>query len=230
MRPCTWTNTEAEAYIVDKTQATSCYYLNSGFLLLRRCSVAELLFNCSFVLSCAPTYSLFPRSRSTTSSISILFPLYECESDFILLHPHLSLANNITVLRPPSSSLVYAQALGSESAMPSVTDLPCELVGKILSNLDHLRHLPAALLTCRHFYASFKETHGVEASILRHQVTPSLLPIAVALLEAPRLPRPLDASSIISLLDEPHSQPTRLAARVRPCQQRSCGRWAASTT
>lgn len=72
--------------------------------------------------------------------------------------------------------------------MPSVTELPCEIVATILRNLDHLRFLAPALLTCRHFYASFKESHGVETSILRHQTTPALLPYSVALLEASCLP------------------------------------------
>jgi hypothetical protein len=98
--------------------------------------------------------------------------------------------------------------------MPAISDLPCEIVGAILKSLDHLRFLPPALLTCRHFYASFKETHGVEASIVRHQIPPALLPFAVAVAEASRLPHLLVASSVISLLDEPYTQPAHLAARV----------------
>ncbi len=98
--------------------------------------------------------------------------------------------------------------------MPCITELPCEIVGTILKNLDHLRSLPAALLTCRHFYTSFKESHGVEVSILRNQITPALLPHAVALMEASRLPRPIAASSVISLLDELYRSPASLVARV----------------
>ena len=98
--------------------------------------------------------------------------------------------------------------------MPAITDLPCEMVGTILGNLDHLRFLPPASLTCRHFYTSFKESHGVEASILRHQITPALLPYAVAVMEASRLPRPLVASSVVGLLDELYRSPARLMARV----------------
>jgi hypothetical protein len=98
--------------------------------------------------------------------------------------------------------------------MPSITDLPCEIVGTILKNLDHLQWLPPALLTCRHFYVSFKESHGVEASILRHQTTPALLPHAVAVMEASRLPRPLVGSSVFGLLEELYRSPARLAARV----------------
>ena len=99
--------------------------------------------------------------------------------------------------------------------MPSITELPCEIVGMILRNLDHLRFLTPALLACRHFSTSFKESHGVEASILRHRITPALLPHAVALMEASRLYRPLDdAGSLVGLLDELHRFPARLAARV----------------
>ncbi len=98
--------------------------------------------------------------------------------------------------------------------MPSITELPCEIVGIILRNLDHLRFLPPALLACRHFSTSFKESHGVEASILRRQITPALLPHAVAVMEASRLPRPLDASFVVALLDELYRSPARLAAHV----------------
>lgn len=98
--------------------------------------------------------------------------------------------------------------------MPSITQLPCEMVAEILGKLDHLRFLLPALLACRHFYTSFKESHGVEASILRHQITPALLPYAVALAEASRLPRPLAASSVVALLDDLYNRPARLAAQL----------------
>ncbi|KAH6618377.1 hypothetical protein B0J18DRAFT_437206 [Chaetomium sp. MPI-SDFR-AT-0129] len=99
-------------------------------------------------------------------------------------------------------------------AMPSITQLPCEVVGLVLKSLDHPRYLCSALLTCRHFYSSFKESHGVRTSILRHQVTPALLPYAVAVAEAAQLPRPLSSASISSLLDELYKTPARLAARM----------------
>ncbi|KAK1775415.1 hypothetical protein QBC45DRAFT_422270 [Copromyces sp. CBS 386.78] len=98
--------------------------------------------------------------------------------------------------------------------MPSIQELPCEIIGATLKNLDHLRFLTPALLACRHFHTSYGESSGVEASILRRQVTPALLPYSVALAEASRLPRPLVASSVLGLLDELYSQPTLLSARV----------------
>ena len=99
-------------------------------------------------------------------------------------------------------------------AMVSITELPCEIVAMVLGNLDHLRYLSPALLACRHFYTSFKESHGVEASILCRQITPALLPHAVAVMEASRLPRPLVDSSALGLLDELYRSPPRLAARM----------------
>lgn len=54
----------------------------------------------------------------------------------------------------------------------------------------------------------------MEASILRHQITPALLPYAVAVTEASRLPRPLVASAVFGLLDELYRSPARLGARV----------------
>lgn len=99
--------------------------------------------------------------------------------------------------------------------MPLITQLPCEIVGAILGNLDHLQFLLLALLACRHFYNSFKESHGVEASILRQQITPALIPYSVTLMEASRLPPPLVASSVLGLLDELYRRPDRLAARLK---------------
>ncbi len=89
--------------------------------------------------------------------------------------------------------------------MPPITQLPCEIVATILANLNHLRDLLSTLLACRHFYISFKESHGTEASILRRQITPALVPYAVALMEASRLPHPLSHSSINGLLDDLYS-------------------------
>ncbi|KAK4097338.1 hypothetical protein N658DRAFT_292857 [Parathielavia hyrcaniae] len=102
--------------------------------------------------------------------------------------------------------------------MVLITQLPCEIIAEILLNLDHLRFLPPALLACRHFYASYKESHGIAASILRRQIAPGLLPYAVAVLEASRLPRRFTFStftnSFRSLLDELYDRPARLADRL----------------
>ncbi|KAK4183099.1 hypothetical protein QBC35DRAFT_394605 [Podospora australis] len=91
---------------------------------------------------------------------------------------------------------------------------PCEIIGAILSNLDHPRHLLSALLICHHFYTSFKETPGIFSSILRNQLTPALVPLSVSLVEASRLPRPLEETTVLALLDELYNTPTHLVSRL----------------
>jgi hypothetical protein len=64
----------------------------------------------------------------------------------------------------------------------------------------------------RHFS---KEGHCMEPSNIGRQITPNtLLPYAVALIEASQLPRPLFDYSVISLLNDVYYQPARLAARA----------------
>lgn len=60
--------------------------------------------------------------------------------------------------------------------------MPCELVASILGSLDDFQSLTAALLTCRHIYNSFNQIHGIDIAILRQQITPALLPYAVAVI------------------------------------------------
>lgn len=64
------------------------------------------------------------------------------------------------------------------AAMLWIMQLPYEIIAEILRNFGQLQFLLPALLALRHFYTSFKECHGIEVSILRHQVTPALLPYA----------------------------------------------------
>ncbi|KAK3295314.1 uncharacterized protein B0H64DRAFT_144204 [Chaetomium fimeti] len=92
----------------------------------------------------------------------------------------------------------------------TITELPCEVMAAILRNLDNLRSLTPALLTCRHFYTSFKQYHGIEPAIVRNQVTPALLPYSVALLDASNWPRSLAGG----LLDTLYNEPAQLSARV----------------
>ncbi|KAL1836858.1 hypothetical protein VTJ49DRAFT_4591 [Mycothermus thermophilus] len=100
--------------------------------------------------------------------------------------------------------------------MPCISDLPCEIIGNILKTLGHPRSLLPALLTCRRFYTSFKESHGVEAAICRNQIPPALLPYAVAVAEASHLPpHPRPAEPVRTLLEELYDHPARLAARYR---------------
>lgn len=65
---------------------------------------------------------------------------------------------------------------------------------------------------CRHFS---NEDHSTEPSNIGRQIYPNtLLPYAVALIEASQLPRPLFDHSVISLLNDLYYQPARLAARA----------------
>jgi hypothetical protein len=52
----------------------------------------------------------------------------------------------------------------------------------------------------------FKDTQGFDASIVRPQITPALLPYTIALMEALRLPRPLVGPSVMALLDKLYSR------------------------
>lgn len=102
--------------------------------------------------------------------------------------------------------------------MSAITELPCEVIAAILRNLDNVQSLGPALLACRHFYASFKQYHGIEAAILRRQVTPALLPYSVALLEASPSSWPHS-----DLLDTLSNDPAQLSARVSSMPVSSLG-------
>ncbi|KAK0377043.1 hypothetical protein CLIM01_05576 [Colletotrichum limetticola] len=99
--------------------------------------------------------------------------------------------------------------------MPSIADIPCELVSSILRSLDDFETLTSALLACRYIYTSFKQIAGTELAILRRKIGLDLLPYAVASLEASRLkPSPGDDSSIRALLDLLYDNPSQLVART----------------
>ncbi|KND92089.1 hypothetical protein TOPH_03424, partial [Tolypocladium ophioglossoides CBS 100239] len=107
--------------------------------------------------------------------------------------------------------------------MPTITDLPCEVVASILRNLDSLQSLLRSLLVCRHFYSSMKESSGVEATIVQQQITPALLPYSVAVMEASRLPYPRIEDSVRNLLDTLFHEPAQLTSRVRTMPRRLIG-------
>lgn len=67
--------------------------------------------------------------------------------------------------------------------MPTLTELPCEIIAAILKSLYDVQSLAHCLLTCRHLHLSMKEYPGVAISIVQQQVTPLLLPYAVCLVE-----------------------------------------------
>ena len=82
-------------------------------------------------------------------------------------------------------------------------------------NLGHHWFRAPAVLDRRHLSMSFRKKQRVDASIVRPQITPTLLPYTIALMEASRLPRPLAGSSVINLLDTLYSRPHCLAEHVR---------------
>lgn len=93
--------------------------------------------------------------------------------------------------------------------MAVFTDLPLEVVGEILKNLDTLKSLKQSILSCQHFYSAFKETHGVGAAIICNRIPRGLLPYAVAILEAGR-PTGSREDVLLDLHDEPDILRSRL--------------------
>ncbi|KAI1632894.1 hypothetical protein F4809DRAFT_56899 [Biscogniauxia mediterranea] len=96
--------------------------------------------------------------------------------------------------------------------MAPILRLPLELVASILCELDDIRFLPAAILTCRHFYLSFREHANIKNEVLQNQVGHQLLPYAVATLEAHRMPYP--RQSLLSILHH-EPEPAAMAASLR---------------
>ena len=73
----------------------------------------------------------------------------------------------------------------------------------------------SASLERHNFSTSFKRKQGADASTARPQITATLLPYAIALIEASHLSRPLVGSSVTALLEKLYSRPGCPAADVR---------------
>ncbi|GAP83033.1 putative amp dependent ligase [Rosellinia necatrix] len=136
-------------------------------------------------------YILHGRVASQSSSA----PASRFSSGFLrVFSPHtLSCTFFVTHRLQSSPSSAY---IADAVEMATIMDLPCELIVLILRKLEHLQSLLPALLACRHFYSSFKQYRGIEAEILRQQITPGLVPYAIAALEASRLPQPITKDTI----------------------------------
>jgi hypothetical protein len=63
-----------------------------------------------------------------------------------------------------------------------------------MGNLDDLRDVTSATLACRRFYEAYIEFPSIKTSVFRRQITPALVPHAVALVEASRLTLQLELS------------------------------------
>ncbi|KAI0555380.1 hypothetical protein F4679DRAFT_166559 [Xylaria curta] len=96
--------------------------------------------------------------------------------------------------------------------MTAITRLPCEIIAGIFRQLDHIQSLLPSILTCRHFYLSYKESPSLALDILHHQISPALLPYCIAVLEASRTTR--KRSSIQQRLDTLYDEPAVLTRRL----------------
>ncbi|KAI1423574.1 hypothetical protein F5Y12DRAFT_798269 [Xylaria sp. FL1777] len=96
--------------------------------------------------------------------------------------------------------------------MPTITRLPCEVVACIFQKFDHIHCLLPSILTCRHFYSSYKESPSLALDILHCQIGQALLPYSIALFEASRMTR--TRSSIQKLLDTLYNEPAVLPQRL----------------
>ncbi|KAI1277695.1 hypothetical protein F5Y07DRAFT_398248 [Xylaria sp. FL0933] len=96
--------------------------------------------------------------------------------------------------------------------MAPIMKLPCELIVGVFRELGN-ESLLSAILTCRHFYLSYKEYPSLPYQNLRRQVGSALLPYAAAVAEAPYLAS--DQSSIDRLLNVLYNQPDNLASLLK---------------
>lgn len=88
--------------------------------------------------------------------------------------------------------------------MATASELPLEIVGKILGNLGRVSSLSSARLACRHFDAAFRENKAaVLRGIIKQLIPDDLLPYAIALaLKQPTVPSADSLKEMISTLYE----------------------------
>ncbi|KAF3074796.1 hypothetical protein CFAM422_003079 [Trichoderma lentiforme] len=98
--------------------------------------------------------------------------------------------------------------------MTSITKLPCEVMTSIMRELGNIRFLLPCLLTCRYFYACFKADLHLAADILEQQLTPALVPYAIAVLEASQL-NPRTGIAVRELLETFIKEPSKLRSQFR---------------
>ena len=100
--------------------------------------------------------------------------------------------------------------------MPSILDLPCELVAHVLSALDDITHLLSTILACRHFYASHAEHPAIKYGVIRRQLGRNL-PYAITLLKLSRLEPGTQRipDDITKLLDRLYYNPKNMKFSLR---------------
>ncbi|KAI1742042.1 hypothetical protein F4680DRAFT_464300 [Xylaria scruposa] len=92
-----------------------------------------------------------------------------------------------------------------------VTDLPCEVIIAVFKQLGHIQFLLPCLLTCRHFYHSYKANPRLAIGIIKRQVGPALLAYSIAVQEA----GPHAQLSATELLEILRNKPDILIDRLR---------------
>ncbi|KAI0805324.1 hypothetical protein GGR55DRAFT_681231 [Xylaria sp. FL0064] len=96
--------------------------------------------------------------------------------------------------------------------MATITKLPCELIIGVFRELDN-ESLLSSILTCRHFYLSYKERPSLPYQNVRRQVGSALLPYSIAVAVAPHLAS--DHSSIDGLLNDLYNEPESVVSLLK---------------
>ncbi|KAB5536280.1 hypothetical protein GE09DRAFT_345103 [Coniochaeta sp. 2T2.1] len=101
--------------------------------------------------------------------------------------------------------------------MAAFKDLPIEILGIILKNLDSIESLDHAAITCRMFNSALKEASGVEFAIIRNNIPYELLPPALALASAERGPHGLftHIGARKAILQDLYNQPSVFLDRLK---------------
>lgn len=82
-----------------------------------------------------------------------------------------------------------------------ITDLPNEVIGNILRNLESLEELGHAILACRHFYHTFTLYKDIPGTVLASTWEPELLPLAVATELVGELQQPRTGDAVRNFVD-----------------------------
>lgn len=101
--------------------------------------------------------------------------------------------------------------------MPSILDLPCELIVHILQQLDETQSLVPTILAWRPFVAAYKGCPAFKGDIVRRQIPLTVLPYAIlALAFSQRLEEQAskDPEHIATLLDKLYHEPPAIQATL----------------
>lgn len=96
-----------------------------------------------------------------------------------------------------------------------VADLPHEIVATILRVLESLEDLGQAILTCRHFYNTFKLYKDIPGTILASTWDPDLLPLAVATELVREVPHPRTGHDVRKFVDSLIYDPKNVTQTIK---------------